>query len=311
MNNQKHVSVLINESIESLHIKPNGIYVDATMGRGGHTKRILEQLESDGRIIGIDQDADAIKYCQDFFKNDKRVIIVEDNFVNLKNVLQNLKISFVDGILMDLGVSSPQLDNSDRGFSYILDGPLDMRMNQDQSLNADVIINEYSYEQLFQIFKKYGEVKNPSKVIRSIIKHRILKPIKTTNELVNIIKGSLNSKELFSKNRHPEKVYFQALRIATNNEIENLKLTIRIAAELLNLDGVLSIISFHSLEEKVVLEEFKKLSENKLPKEIPLNEVWCDFEVLQPKGVIPTAKEVEENKRSQSAKLRSLKRIKI
>lgn len=311
MNNQKHVSVLINESIESLHIKPNGIYVDATMGRGGHTKRILEQLESDGRIIGIDQDADAIKYCQDFFKNDKRVIIVEDNFVNLKNVLQNLKISFVDGILMDLGVSSPQLDNSDRGFSYILDGPLDMRMNQDQSLNADVIINEYSYEQLFQIFKKYGEVKNPSKVIRSIIKHRILKPIKTTNELVNIIKGSLNSKELFSKNRHPEKVYFQALRIATNNEIENLKSTIRIAAELLNLDGVLSIISFHSLEDKVVLEEFKKLSENKLPKEIPLNEVWCDFEVLQPKGVIPTAKEVEENKRSQSAKLRSLKRIKI
>lgn len=311
MKSNKHESVLLDESIAALNIKSNGIYVDATLGRGGHTAKILDYLDQNGLIIGIDQDRDAIEYCKSRFKDDRRVVIVEDNFSNLKNILHNLKIDYVDGILMDLGVSSPQVDNPERGFSYVLDGPLDMRMDQSQTLSAKVIVNQWSAEQLHRMFRRYGDIVQPNKVVKSIISNRALKPIETTGQLVEIIRGALSPKELMLKNKHPEKVYFQALRIATNDELHAIKEGIISSAASLNLNGVLVVISFHSLEDKIVLEEFKKLSENKLPKEIPLNENWRDFEMIKPHGVKPTATEVSINPRSTSAKLRILKKIKM
>ncbi len=304
----KHKSVLLESSIKALNIKPNGIYIDMTLGRGGHSELILSHLNSEGRLISIDQDIEAIEYCQEKFKNDPRIIIVKDNFANLKAIMTNLKIDFVDGILLDLGVSSPQLDNSYRGFSYKQDGPLDMRMDLSNQMTASELINNMSASELTYIFKTYGDIKQPFQVVNNIIKYRSQKPIKTTMELVEIIKNSLPVKELYLS-KHPAKVYFQALRIAVNDEINILKKTIGVAANCLKKDGILAIISFHSLEDKIIVDELKKLSRNKIPNEIPILSRDQDFRILNPRAILPSETELLNNKRSHSAKLRCLKKL--
>ena len=304
----KHKGVLLESSINALNINPSGIYVDMTLGRGGHSEKILSHLNYDGRLIAIDQDIEAIQYCQEKFKNDRRIIIVKDNFANLKAILTNLKIDFVDGILMDLGVSSPQLDNSYRGFSYKKDGPLDMRMDLSNNITAGELINKLSATELINIFKTYGDIKQPFQVVNNIIKYRSQKPINSTVELVEIIKHSLPVKELYLS-KHPAKVYFQALRIAVNDEINILKKTIRVASYCLKKDGILAIISFQSLEDKIIVEEFKKLSKNKIPNEIPILSCDQDFRILNPRAILPSETELLNNRRSHSAKLRCLKKL--
>lgn len=268
----KHISVLLEDSVELLNINPEGVYVDATLGRGGHSALVLSRLGPNGRLIGIDQDIEAIEFCKAKFLNDSRITIVKNNFSNLRQVLTDLKIDYVDGILMDLGVSSPQFDNAYRGFSYKLDGPLDMRMDLNQRVMAADLVNQSSFTELCRIFKQYGDINNPAPVVNQIIKTRDIQPISSTLELVEVIKSALPAKELY-KPKHPAKVYFQALRIAVNNEIDVLKQTIDVAANSLKKNGRLVIISFHSLEDKVVVKEFKRLSQNRLPKEVPLFEV--------------------------------------
>ena len=304
----KHKGVLLESSINALNINPSGIYVDMTLGRGGHSEKILSHLNYDGRLIAIDQDIEAIQYCQEKFKNDRRIIIVKNNFANLKAILTNLKIDFVDGILMDLGVSSPQLDNSYRGFSYKKDGPLDMRMDLSNNITAGELINKLSATELINIFKTYGDIKQPFQVVNNIIKYRSQKPINSTVELVEIIKHSLPVKELYLS-KHPAKVYFQALRIAVNDEINILKKTIRVASYCLKKDGILAIISFQSLEDKIIVEEFKKLSKNKIPNEIPILSCDQDFRILNPRAILPSETELLNNRRSHSAKLRCLKKL--
>ena len=306
----KHISVLLESSIEALNIKPDGVYIDATLGRGGHSELILNKLGPNGRLIGIDQDNEAIEFCKAKFQNDQRMTVVKNNFGNLEEVLTNLKIDFVDGVLMDLGVSSPQFDNSYRGFSYKLDGPLDMRMDQEQSYSAYDLVNKGSFNELCKTFRTYGDVKNPVPVVNNILKYRAIQPISTTLELVDIIKSSLPAKELY-KSKHPAKVYFQALRIAVNNEIEVLENAIDAAAKSLSVNGRLAIITFHSLEDKIVVRKFKELSRNKLPKEVPLKEIWQDYSIVNTKAILPTTNELQENNRAHSSKLRTLQRIKI
>lgn len=312
MNNSsnKHVSVLLYSSIEALDIIPDGVYVDATLGRGGHSELILEKLGANGRLIGIDQDEEAIKFCQAKFVNDPRVTIVKNNFSNLKQVLTDLKIDFVNGVLMDLGVSSPQFDNSYRGFSYKLDGPLDMRMDLSATLTAYKLVNESSKSDLIKIFREYGDVKNPLPVVNNILKYRDRKPIQTTLELVEIIKEALPTKELY-KNKHPAKVYFQALRVAVNDEIGVLEKAIDVIANCLSLNGRLAIITFQSLEDKLVVKKFKELSKNKLPIEVPIKEVWQDYQIVNTRAILPTNDELLENNRAHSSKLRVLKRTRI
>lgn len=308
ISSNKHKSVLLESSINALSIKPDGIYVDMTLGRGGHSELILSKMNSNGRLISIDQDIEAIQYCQNKFQNDPRIIIVKNNFVNLKDILKNLKIDFVDGIILDLGVSSPQLDNSYRGFSYKQDGPLDMRMDLSNKLTASELINNVSANELTYIFKTYGDIKHPFPVVNNIIKYRSQKRIETTMELVEIIKNSLPIKELHLS-KHPAKVYFQALRIAVNDEINILKKTISVAANCLKKDGILAIISFHSLEDKIIVNEFKQLSKNKIPNEVPILSCDQDFRILNPRAILPSETELLNNKRSHSAKLRCLKKL--
>lgn len=304
----KHISVLLEDSVELLNINPEGVYVDATLGRGGHSALVLSRLGPNGRLIGIDQDIEAIEFCKAKFLNDSRITIVKNNFSNLRQVLTDLKIDYVDGILMDLGVSSPQFDNAYRGFSYKLDGPLDMRMDLNQRVTAADLVNQSSFIELCRIFKQYGDINNPAPVVNQIIKTRGIQPISSTLELVEVIKSALPAKELY-KPKHPAKVYFQALRIAVNNEIDVLKQTIDVAANSLKKNGRLVIISFHSLEDKVVVKEFKRLSQNRLPKEVPLLEVWQDYKIINPRAVLPSKEELVDNNRAHSSKLRSLQRL--
>ena len=249
MNN--HIPVLLNETINGLDIKKDGIYVDLTLGRGGHSKEILKHLKK-GRLIAVDQDDNAIEESKENLKQYlDRVTIVRDNFKNIKKILGNLNIDKVDGILMDLGVSSPQFDNPDRGFSYRFDGPLDMRMNKDNCLNAYDVVNNYSLEKLNTIFKIYGDEKYSYQIAKNIVKERQIKPINTTFELVDIIKKSLPYKQL-SKKGHPAKQVFQAIRIEVNDELNVLKKALIDCLDLLNKHGRIACITFHSGEDKIV-----------------------------------------------------------
>ena len=308
MTSNNHISVLLELLIDSLNIKPDGIYVDMTLGRGGHSELILSKLSKKGKLIAIDQDSEAIDFSKKKFMNDNRITIVKNNFTNLRSILSDLKTDLVDGIIMDLGVSSPQLDNWYRGFSYNLDGPLDMRMDQDQKVTAKDIINNSDAKTLYYIFKTYGDIKKPSNVINNIIRYRQKKPIETTLELVEIIKNSISKKELYSK-KHFAKTYFQAIRIAVNDEINILKKTINIAAQCLKKDGVLSIISFHSLEDKIVVDQFKELSKNLIPVEVPLLSNIQKYKILNTRAILPSESELLNNSRSHSAKLRSIKKM--
>ncbi len=293
------------EMITNLDVKGNGVYIDCTMGRGGHTNLILEKLNSEGKIVAIDQDEDAINYCTNKFKEFSNVKIIRGNFKNLKSIVNDLNIECVDGIIFDLGVSSPQLDNDERGFSYRHNGPLDMRMDQSQKLDAKTIINNYNSKELHYIFKRYGDIKNPNSVIKNIIEARNINPINNTMELVEIIKRSVPTRLLYTA-KHPARVYFQAIRIAVNNEIDILENVIIDASKLLKQNGKIIMISFHSLEDKVIKKTFTKLATNHIPREVPTMEQTTAFSIVTKRPVLPNCNELNENNRSRSSKLRIL-----
>ena len=306
----KHYSVLLNESIENLNIKEDGMYVDATMGYAGHSSNILKRIKK-GFLFAFDNDSEAIKYADELLsKIGNNYQIFHTNFVNMKETLAKQNINRVDGILFDLGFSSPQIDDESRGFSFMSDSRLDMRMNQDQSLDAQKIVNDYSYEELIDIFFSYGEEKMSKVIAKKIIEKRKVKPIYSTLELVDIIKSATGA-NYFYKN-HPERKIFQAIRIEVNNELSVLESVLPEAINLLNKGGRICVITFHSLEDKIVKKIFKKYSEvdgvvKGLP-QIP-DEYKPLIKIVNKKVILPSQKELEENSRSASAKLRVIERI--
>ena len=307
----KHVSVLLNECIEGLNIKPNGTYVDCTLGGAGHSSHILKNLSKDGVLVGIDQDRDALTAAKERLKDYDNVRYVRSNFYNIDNILSDLDIEKVDGILMDLGVSSYQLDEASRGFSYMQDAPLDMRMNRDNDFSAYDIVNNYSEEQLYKIIKDYGEERFAKRIANFIVNTREINPIQTTLELVEIIKNAIPAKAR-REGPHPAKRTFQAIRIEVNSELKILNKTIEDGVERLNKGGRMVIITFHSLEDRIVKLKYREL-ENPCtcPKEFPM--CVCGkkptIKVLTRKGLAPSKEEIEENPRSRSAKVRILEKI--
>ncbi len=302
----EHISVLLNECIEALAIKENGVYVDCTFGRGGHSTEILKRLGEEGRLIAIDQDPTAIEVANNLQKTYPNLIVHASDFGQLESIVNQSGFEKVDGILLDLGVSSPQFDQSDRGFSYRYDAQLDMRMNTTQSLNAYEVVNNYSFEDLKRIFKQYGEEKFALQIARKIEQSRNIKPIQTTFELVDVIKSALPAKVL-SKKGHPAKQVFQAIRIEVNDELGQLKKVLEQAIHLLNIDGVLAIISFHSLEDRLVKRTFNECVEDKTPSKLPVkDEKTSAFELLSKKAITASDEELELNQRAHSAKLRVL-----
>ncbi len=300
----KHISVLLEESVNSLNIKPDGIYVDCTAGGGGHSAAILERLGDDGRMILLDQDPDAIAVVTERFKGDDRVTVVKTNFCNIRQVLDDLSVDKVDGVVADLGVSSHQLDTAERGFSFHKDAPLDMRMSQ-QGKSACDIVNTYSKQELYTIIKNYGEEKFADRVAGAIVKFREIAPIETTGQLSEIVSNSIPAK--FRRNGHPARKTFQAIRIEVNGELDVLKNTLPVMFECLKVEGVLSIITFHSLEDRIVKEYFRTLKEGcTCPKDFPV--CVCGKKpkaVVKSAGVKASGKELDENNRSRSAKLRT------
>lgn len=306
----KHYSVLLNESIENLNIKEDGMYVDATMGYAGHSSNILKRIKK-GFLFAFDNDSEAIKYADELLnKIGNNYQIFHTNFVNMKETLAKQNINRVDGILFDLGFSSPQIDDESRGFSFMSDSRLDMRMNQDQSLDAQKIVNDYSYEELIDIFFSYGEEKMSKVIAKKIIEKRKVKPIYSTLELVDIIKSATGA-NYFYKN-HPERKIFQAIRIEVNNELSVLESVLPEAINLLNKGGRICVITFHSLEDKIVKKIFKKYSEvDEVVKGLPQipDEYKPLIKIVNKKVILPSQKELEENSRSASAKLRVIERI--
>ncbi len=306
----QHKSVMLDEVIEHLNIKPNGIYVDCTAGGGGHSLEILRKLK-EGILIAIDKDKDAINECKRKFDKFSNVYLVHDDFHNIVNIIHNLNIDKVDGILADLGVSSFQIDTQERGFSYRFDAPLDMRMNQEQSLTAYDIVNNYTEDELADIMFKYGEEKFARKIAKAIIEHRKNKNIETTLELVNIVESVLPAKVKYEKG-HSCKRVFQALRIVVNNEIDDLKRTIEDMVNCLAPSGRLCILTFHSIEDRIVKDTFKELATDCIcPKELPV--CICNhhrtINIINKKPIIATEKELKENSRSASAKLRVAEKV--
>lgn len=307
----KHVSVLLNECIEALNIKESGIYVDCTLGGAGHSSHILKHLSRDGLLIGIDQDKDALAAAKERLKEFENVQYVHSNFYNIDNVLNELDIDKVDGILMDLGVSSYQLDEASRGFSYMQDAPLDMRMNRDNDFSAYNIVNDYSEEDLYKIIKDYGEERFAKRIANFIVTRRAEKPIETTFELVDLIKAAIPAK-MRREGPHPAKRTFQAIRIEVNSELKILNKTIEDGVNKLSNGGRMAIITFHSLEDRIVKLKFREL-ENPCtcPKEFPI--CICGkspvVKNISKKGIAPTDKEIEENPRSRSAKLRVIEKL--
>lgn len=306
----KHIPVLLKEVIASLNIRSDGTYLDLTLGRGGHSEEILKRLSSKGLLIGVDQDETAIKESEERLSKleGKNFKIVRDNFVNVKTILEELNISQVDGILMDLGVSSPQFDVIERGFTYRYDAPLDMRMDQRNKLTAKEIVNKYSLNELTKIFQDYGDEKYAYSIAKNIVKYRENKEIETTFELVDIIKKSKPSKEL-KKVGHPAKQVFQALRIAVNDELNVLKETLAVVTSLLAPKGRLAVITFHSGEDKIVKQIFKDLTVVEGNRyDLPIKQKEPDFLQVNHKVITASPEELEINHRSQSAKLRVIER---
>lgn len=306
-----HVSVLLNECIENLNIKPDGIYVDGTMGGAGHSLEIVKKLSEKGMLIGIDRDEEALAVAKERLKEFNNVKYVHDNHDNIDEIIKNLNIKGVDGILLDLGVSSYQIDEKTRGFTYMDDGPLDMRMDKSQKLTAEYIVNNYKEQDLARIIFEYGEEKFSRKIARNICEYRKNKKIETAGELVKIIEKSIPGK-FREKNSHPAKRTFQAIRIEVNNEIEPLYNTIKNSITALNSKGRLCVITFHSLEDRMVKKAYVD-AEGKCtcPKDLP----YCVCgnvslgKIITKKPILPTEKEMQENSRSRSAKLRVFEKI--
>lgn len=302
-----HISVLLNETVDSLNIKPDGIYVDCTLGGAGHTSLILSKLGENGRVIGIDRDDDALKNAAEKI-NDHRLITVKDNFENIASAVSFAGYDKVDGIIMDLGVSSHQLDVAERGFSYMQEAKLDMRMDQTSPLTAYEVVNTYIERDLIRILKDYGEERFAPAIASKIIEAR---PIETTLELAEIISSAI-PKKFKMDGGHPAKRSFQAIRIEVNGELDCIPKAIESGVELLNKGGRMSIISFHSLEDRLVKNGFKKL-ENPCtcPSDFPI--CVCGKEplvkIITKKPILPTKEELEYNNRSHSAKLRVCERV--
>lgn len=308
----EHVSVLLNECIEGLAIKPNGTYVDGTLGGAGHASVVCSHLSEEGYFIGIDQDNNALAVSKERLKDVKaKVSIVKSNFEQTASVLESLGVEKIDGMLIDLGVSSHQLDEADRGFSYMHDAPLDMRMNQDSKYSAYEVVNEMSEEELYRIIKEYGEERWAKRVAQFIVEERKNKPIETTYELVDVIKKAI-PQGARKDGPHPAKRTFQAIRIAVNRELEIIAPTINDVVEKLAPGGRLCIITFHSLEDRIVKQAFKKLEDPcTCAKEFPV--CVCgkvpQVKVITRKPILPSEEELEANHRSRSAKLRILEKL--
>ncbi len=301
-----HVSVLLEECIEGLNIKPDGIYVDGTLGGAGHSSRIAAKLES-GRLIGIDRDPIALEAAgKRLAPYRDRVTLVHSNFCEMRQVLSDLNIPGVDGILMDLGVSSPQLDDASRGFSYMADAPLDMRMNSEDSLTAEIVVNTWSRDELARILFEYGDERYSRKIADAICRRREEKPIETTLELVDIIRSAMPAAALREK-QHPAKRSFQAIRIAVNDELGSVERVMEDAIDLLNPGGRLCIITFHSLEDRIVKLGMAKAAKGcTCPPEFPVCVCGkkAKVDIITRKPITSTEEELEANPRARSAKLR-------
>lgn len=308
----KHYSVLLQETVAGLNIKENGIYVDGTLGRGGHSALILKQIPN-GHLYSIDRDLQAIEESKDrLLAVGNNITFLHTSFAHMKESLLDSGVEAIDGILLDLGVSSPQFDEAERGFSYRFDAPLDMRMDQSQKKSAWDIVNTYDYHELVRIFYQYGEEKFSKQVARKIEKQREIKPIDTTFELVDIIKASLPAKVVNSKG-HPAKKIFQAIRIEVNDELRELQQVLDDGLTLLKPGGRISIITFQSLEDRIVKETFQKASSvAKIDKRIPImpqDMETADFKLITKKPILASQAELEENNRSHSAKLRIIEKV--
>ena len=308
---EKHISVLLNESISSLNLKENSIIVDATLGYGGHSSSILDRIKK-GYLFAFDQDSEAIRHSTDrLSKIGTNFTIIKSNFVHLKEKLNELGVEKVDGVLFDLGVSSPQLDDAERGFSYHEDARLDMRMDQSQKLSAYEVVNEYKKEDLARIFLKYGEDKFSNNIAKKIVEYREHKKIETTLELVEIIKTAVPMK--FRIDKHPARQIFQAIRIEVNKELDVIEPALEQATSMLKVGGRVAVITFHSLEDRLVKNYFKELTKiddkvRGLPNIPP--EYLPDFRLVVNKAIEPSKEELENNPRARSAKLRVIERIK-
>ena len=307
----KHVSVLLNETIDGLNINPDGIYVDGTLGGGGHAYEVCKRLSDKGRLVGRDQDGEALEAAREHLKEfEDKITLVRSNYCEIDTILKDLDIDKVDGIVLDLGVSSYQLDNLERGFSYKSDAPLDMRMDQRQVKTAADVVNTYSENELFRIIRDYGEDKFAKNIAKHIVMERQKKPFETTAQLSEVIKHSIPMK-FQNKGGHPAKKTFQAIRIEVNKELTVLRDSIDKMIELLNENGRICIITFHSLEDRIVKTKFR---ENENPCTCPPDFPVCvcgkvsKGKVITRKPIVPGDKEITENKRAKSSKLRIFER---
>ena len=307
---EKHISVLLEETIENLNIKDNGIYIDATIGFGGHSSEILKRIKN-GKLIGFDKDRNAVSYSTE------RLNKISDNFTIYNEGFENIKKRCIeenikpDGILFDLGVSSVEIDDASRGFSYMQDAKLDMRMDLNSPKTAEEVVNTYTVEELVKIFREYGEEKHALKIAKEIEKERLIKRIETTKELVNIIDRCYPYRE--KRNSHPAKKVFQAIRIEVNNELEEFEKALKDSLEVLNIEGRIAVITFHSLEDRICKKIFKEVTEiNPVVKGMPNipKEMLPDYKLITNKPIIPSDLEIRQNSRSKSAKLRVIEKIK-
>lgn len=308
----EHYSVLKNETIKGLEIKPNGTYVDCTVGGGGHSYEIASRLGEGGLLVAFDQDAEALQAAKERLKDfEDKVLFIHSNFRGLERELSRNGINSVDGILFDLGVSSPQLDKGERGFSYQHDAVLDMRMDQDSELTAFDIVNNWSYQQLVSIFFTYGEEKFSKQIARKIEKHRESEEIRTTHQLVEIIKEGIPAAARRTGG-HPAKRIFQAIRIAVNDELAAFKDALHQAARVVDVNGRIAVITFHSLEDRLCKQAFKKWSTEKpTPRHLPVvpKENEAPFKIITRKPLLAEEHELDENRRSRSAKLRIIEKV--
>lgn len=306
-----HISVLLNEAVTSLNLRDDSIIIDATLGYAGHSSKILKRIKG-GHLFAFDQDSEAIKHSTNTLNEiGTNFTIIKSNFVNMKKKINELNIEKVDGVLFDLGVSSPQLDEASRGFSYHQDAKLDMRMDQSNPLSAYEVVNNYTKEELTNIFNKYGESKFSRNIAKKIVEYRQNKNVETTLELVEIIKTAVPMK--FRIDKHPARQIFQAIRIEVNHELDVIKPSLEQALSLINIGGRVSVITFHSLEDKIAKKYFKEMCDidsrvRGLPN-IP-EEYLPDFKLVINKAIVPSEEELKNNPRARSAKLRVIERIK-
>lgn len=307
----KHFSVMLKECMDGLNINPDGIYVDCTLGGAGHSSEILKRLSTKGRLIGIDQDLDALSAAKEKLKDYNNVTFVHNNFYNLEEILKDLQIDKIDGILMDLGVSSYQLDEAERGFSYMKNAPLDMRMDRTNPFSAYNVINEYSEEELYDVIKSFGEEKFAKRIANFLVERRKKKPLETTLDLVDVITAAIPAK-FRREGGHPAKRTFQAIRIEVNKELNILDKAISDAITSLKPEGRIAIITFHSLEDRIVKNKFRDLQDPcNCPKELPM--CVCGktpiIKIVNRKPIEASKEELELNSRSKSAKLRVAEKI--